>query len=308
MTPLIVVLISGLLGLWLLGERGSLLRKSTRRFMREQGLKNVVNFKALHGYVYMRWTRQYIAFALHYLLPRSTEKLRKSWADQYHSKVLTDEQARAVITLNRKIDLRDLEQVIPYPTARNLVLNGPPDVVVYECVCRAARKSPCQPTQVCMIIGQPFADFILEHHPGTSRRLTQAEALTLLRQEHERGHVHTAWFKDVMLERFFAICNCCSCCCGAFEAKNGFSMPNIAASGYSARVDAAKCESCGACGKACPFQAIRADGIATVQWDKCMGCGVCETRCAQGAISLVRDEKKGIPMDVRALSKVLALL
>ena len=297
----IFAVILGMISLWFLGERGKLLRESTRRFMREQGLRNILNFKAVHGYVYMRWTRQYIAFALHYLLPRSTAKLRKSWAEAYHSKVLTDEQARAVITLNRKIDLRDLEQVIPYPTARNLLLNGPPDVVAYECVCRSARKSPCQPTQVCMVIGQPFADFILEHHPGTSRRLSRGEALALLQQEHERGHVHTAWFKDVMLERFFAICNCCSCCCGALEAKNGYGMPNIASSGYSAQVHATLCEGCGACEKACPFQAIRTNGTAAVIWDKCMGCGVCETKCAQGAITLARDEKKGVPMDVRAI-------
>jgi hypothetical protein len=39
-----------------------------------------------------------------------------------------------------------------------------------------------------------------------------AEALDLLRAEHERGHLHSAWFKDVMLNRFYAICNCCKCC------------------------------------------------------------------------------------------------
>jgi hypothetical protein len=25
-------------------------------------------------------------------------------------------------------------------------------------------------------------------------------------------------YKDAMLGRFYAICNCCSCCCGAMEA------------------------------------------------------------------------------------------
>jgi ferredoxin len=285
---------------WLFAERGRLLQPSTRKLMREQGLKNILNFTALHSYIYLRWTRQYIRIALRHLLPVSNEWGRKKWSDRYHGKVLTGDQAREIITLNRKID-RDLEQIIPYPTARDLVLNGPPDVVVIECVCRAAAKSPCKPSQVCMVIGQPFADFLLEHHPQTSRRLAQAEALTLLEQEHLRGHVHVAWFKDVMLNRFYAICNCCSCCCGGITAMVNYGMPTAASSGYVAKADPAACIGCGTCEKTCPFRAVRVEGKATVQWEKCMGCGICESRCPEKAMTLLRDERKGIPLDVKMM-------
>ena len=152
-----------------------------------------------------------------------------------------------------------------------------------------------------MVIGKPFTDFILEHNPGSSRRLTQDEALALLREEHERGHIHTAYFKDACLDRFYAICNCCPCCCGGIQAMRG-NVPMVCASGYVARIDAAHCAACGTCADACPFDAIQVNGTAVVDWELCMGCGVCTSQCPNGLITLERDERKGIPLDVRALS------
>jgi ferredoxin len=40
-----------------------------------------------------------------------------------------------------------------------------------------------------------------------------------------------------------------------------------------------------------------------VNWETCMGCGVCVTQCPSEAISLLRDEKKGMPLDVRMLAE-----
>lgn len=286
---------------WVYAERGRLLRPSTREVMQKQGFKNLLNVKTIDSYIYMRWMKQYVKILIN-LLPRSNERSRKIFYDKYHGKVITHEHARAVITLNKNIPLRDLEQVIPYPTARDLVLTGPPDVVVTECSCRHARTKRCGPTQVCMFIGKPFTDFVLEHHPKTSRRLAQAEALELLRLEHERGHMHSAWFRDIMLNRFFIICNCCKCCCGGIEAMVKYGAPSLAPSGYVAQVDASQCEACGKCGNACPFGAIRTDKTSVVQWEKCMGCGVCVSQCASKAMSLVRDGKKGVPFDVRLMT------
>ena len=121
--------VAALLVLWLIGERGRLLRRSTWGMLRE-GV-------SLHGYVYGRWTRQYVDVLLNRL--PSGEKGGRWLAERYHGKVLMHEHARAIVEINRDIPLRDLEQVVPYPTARNLVLKGPPDVVAYECPCRHAR-------------------------------------------------------------------------------------------------------------------------------------------------------------------------
>jgi hypothetical protein len=32
-----------------------------------------------------------------------------------------------------------------------------------------------------------------------------------------------------------------------------------------------------------------------------MGCGVCEAHCAQEAISMLRDESKGVPLEIHKL-------
>ncbi|MFC1682708.1 ATP-binding protein [Candidatus Zixiibacteriota bacterium] len=286
---------------WLIGERGRLLRPSTWRMMREGGLGPLLNFRALHGYVYGRWTNQYVRTLIYKIFPRLSPRGKKHLAEHYHGKTLTHEQARAIITLNQDIPLRDLEQIIPYSMARDLVLKGPPDMAAYECCCRHARENPCQPTQVCMVIGQPFVDFVLEHNPQSSRRLTQEEALQMLEAEHQRGHLHSAWFKDAMLDRFYAICNCCKCCCGGIQAMVKHGIPMLASSGYAARVDQDLCRSCGTCQEICPFAAIEAADVAVLDWERCMGCGVCVEKCPAGAISLVRDERKGLPFDVRAL-------
>jgi Fe-S-cluster-containing hydrogenase component 2 len=296
------VLPSALLALWLVGERGRLLRRSTWKAIREGGVRKVFSLKGIHSYVYGRWTNQYVATLVNRVYPRLGDRGFEWWRHRYHAKVLTTEHAEAIVMLDHDLPQRDLEQIIPYRMARQLVLSGPPDVAAYECACRHARQTHCEPTQVCMAIGQPVVDFILEHNPRSSRRLTQAEAVELLRAERDRGHVHSAWFKDAADDRFYAICNCCKCCCGGIEAMVTYGSPIMASSGYVARVDAEACTSCAACVEACPFGALSMDGVAAVNWEKCMGCGVCTSQCESGGVSLVRDEAKGIPLDVRALA------
>jgi len=306
LATIILAVVAGLLvlllALWLFGERWHLLRRSTWQMLGQS--HGVVN--ALHAYVYARWTNQYVKSLIRgfpSLNTRPGARGSKWFSEHYHGKVLTEEQAEAIVSAKKDIPLRDLEQIIPYPLARNLVLQGPPDVAVYECACRHARAKPCAPSLVCMVIGQPFVDFVLEHNPHSSRRLTQTEALQLLQAEHERGHVHAAWFKDVMLNRFYAICNCCQCCCGGIEAMTKYGVPFMASSGYVAQLDAGLCNQCGACVDACPFNALSTNGAGVERsWEKCMGCGVCVEKCPTQAMALARDEKKGLPLDVRLMA------
>jgi len=76
----------------------------------------------------------------------------------------------------------------------------------------------------------------------------------------------------------------------------------LASSGYVAQVDADLCAACGTCAGVCQFAAIWVDdGFARTDVSACMGCGVCVSHCPQEAISLLRDESKGEPLEIQRL-------
>jgi len=298
----------------------NLLRPSTRAFTREaRRTPGYSLFDWLHGYVYARWPYLYIGIgtgehplarifgapmrwlARLFLPGPADDPDHVTFADTYHGKVVPLEAARQLVTVEEEISLTNLEQVIPYARACDIVLQHPDHIVVLECPCRASRPNPCQPLDVCLIVGEPFASFVVEHHPHRSRWITPDEAVEILSAEHERGHVHHAFFKDAMLGRFYAICNCCACCCGAMQAwRHG--IPMLASSGYVSHVAADLCVGCGICADFCQFGALSvSDGIVAVDTTACMGCGVCVSKCSEEALSLVRDPTKSEPLEIRAL-------
>ena len=275
------------------------MKRSTWRLLRESGF----GLRALDAYIYLRWTKAYVRTLVRLGARKPSPAIGRWIADRYHGKILPHDHARELVALDHDLSVTVREQIVPFPLAREIVLQSPPDVVAYECACRHIRATHCEPTRVCMIVGRPMTEFILEHHPNDARRLTQAEALELLAAEHARGHVHTAWFKDAMLNRFYAICNCCKCCCMGIQAMLEWGAPVLVSSGYAAEIDPALCANCGDCVETCAFHAVTQTGEGvTRDWEKCMGCGACEAKCAAGAVRLVRDERKGEPLDVRALA------
>lgn len=256
--------------------------------------------KLLNAFLYGRFTPQYLR-VLDWVVPHLPPSLKEHLAERYHGKVLKLEDARKLVSLRHDLELRNLEKVIPYRYARDLVLKNPDHIVVYDCPCRAVQPNPCRPTEVCLIVGEPFAAAVLAVQPGRGRRISSEEALSILTEEEARGHIHTAYFKDIMLDRFYAICNCCPCCCLPMRAFKKHGVRSLAPSGYVAEVSA-ECTGCGTCAQCCPFEAIQAEEKARVLYEKCLGCGICESKCPSGAMSLKRDPKKGEPLDVILLS------
>jgi ferredoxin len=241
------------------------------------------------------------------LRPHSADLPSNTYADGYHGKVVPLDAAKQLVSVNEPVRLPDLEQVVPYVHARNIILQNPDHIIALDCPCRTSRKDPCLPLDVCLVVGEPFAGLVAEHHPAHSRWITSQEAVEILKAEDERGHAHHAFFKDAMLGRFYAICNCCSCCCGAIQAhKRG--TPMLASSGYISQIDEDLCIGCGDCAETCQFGAIHVNSYARVNDELCMGCGVCQSHCDQEAISLVRDPSRGQPLEIFNLMEQISAL
>ena len=262
----------------------------------------------LHGAAYAA-TVTYLK-VLNHLVRKASPAFRNHVTQTYHGKVMCLEDAARLIMIKRNIECRNLEQVLPYQYAKDLILNNPQNIVAYQCPCRAQKKDPCRPTDVCLVVGEPFVDLVRLFQPLRSRRITPEQALSILRQEDQKGHIHTAWFKTAMLNRFFAICNCCRCCCLGMQFMTAYNMPIVSASGYRAVVSRA-CDGCGECVKFCPFGAmesvpsrpnIKTKSRAHVNAARCFGCGICVGQCRQGNVRLVPDPAKGIPLNIEALA------
>jgi len=305
-----------------MGIKSWFVKPSTRAFVAEA--KKIQGFSFLdflHGYIYARWPYLYISIGtgehplskaftpiagfvnglITHPKPDESAQEQIGFADTYHGKAVPLEEVKKLVLINEEIKIPDLEQIIPYKRARSIILKNPDHIVVLDCPCRASRSNPCLPLDVCLIVGEPFASFILEHQPKRARRITPEEAVNIIQAEDERGHVHHVFFKDAMLERFYAICNCCSCCCGAMQAQHN-GVPMLASSGYVSQVDAELCIGCGDCSEYCQFEALSVNEyINVVDEDKCMGCGVCITKCSQEALSLRREPTKGVPLEILAL-------
>ncbi|MFC1936227.1 ATP-binding protein [Chloroflexota bacterium] len=308
-------------------EQQGVFHSSTIDFVREA--RNVGDYSfwdLLHGLIYGRWPYFYIGIGKgnhpitkrfapiikfwRVLFPADQETRSKhhnidhasgTIADGYHGKVMLLETARELVMINEPIRMPDLEQVIPYVRARAIILENPDQIVVLECPCRSAKENPCLPLDVCMVIGEPFASYVIDHHPEKARWITQQQAVEILEETDARGNVHHAFFKDAMLGRYYAICNCCSCCCGAMGAHQS-GVPMLASSGYVAYIDPVECISCDTCSEYCQFDALGIVGDSgLVSIELCMGCGVCVTKCPQDAISMRRDETKGIPLEIQTM-------
>jgi len=298
------------------------LKDSTEKMLEMLGAENAET--AVHAYLYGRYIPHYL-----YQMAKNTPLVQKKPEEEippeveeileilaskvlreiltvetstYHGKIVPLELAEGLVTIQEDIDIRNIsESIIPYPIARDIVLKNPDNIAVLDCACRHLQDNPCLPLDVCLIVGDPVASFAVEHGVSNARKITQPEALEILRAEHKRGHVHAAYFKDVVGGRFYAICNCCSCCCLGMQSWNKMRLPMVCASGYRARV-AGECTGCGDCAEKCPFFAIEVDDdAAVVDSEKCMGCGVCEGACEAGAIRLALDPSKGEPLDIKAL-------
>jgi hypothetical protein len=130
-----------------------LLQPSAQAFLREAKRNtNLSLFDRLHGYAYARWPYLYIGVATgEHRLARILRPAARwllslfgtdgrgeqvdqgaAFADTYHGKAVPLEQATQLVTVDEEIRLTDLEQVVPYARARDIVLKNPDHIVVLD--------------------------------------------------------------------------------------------------------------------------------------------------------------------------------
>lgn len=89
------------------------------------------------------------------------------------------------------------------------IVDSAEGVAVGPCTCRAVFKNCDNPVNVEILLG-PTRHIFMEHMPQDSREITGEEAKEILRDCQRRGLIHTI---IKCRDDFYAICNCCSCCC-----------------------------------------------------------------------------------------------
>ncbi len=299
------------------------LKKSTKNIIKMHGWRLD---RAIHNFVYFAYYDIYIRYFLaagrlvvKYL--RKVPYIVKPWEmifNRYHGKVITQEDAKKILTLKEDVVLGPdrTERIIPFKYANQIILKEPEYIAVMDCACRMSRENPCQPVNTCIAVGRMTAEFWLEHgEKFHARKITQEEALKIMSDAHEKGMITTAWFKVATGGRTGVICQCCSCCCGAIEAdrmvkqlEGSEDVGIIIPSGYTVEIDYDKCTACGTCVEVCNIyhaMSLKEGEKPVYNVDLCKGCGVCVEKCEQQARKLVMDGSKGYPLDIDFAKELL---
>ena len=282
--------------------------------------------RAVHNYLYFAFYDLYVKYFLKAgrFVRDKLGGLKLSAAafgvvfDRYHSKIITYDNARKMLSVKEDLDLGAdyKKRIVPFKYANKIILKETDYIAVMDCPCRKSRENGCEPANVCIAVGKTTARFWMEHCDKYNvRKIDADEALQIIRDARDRGEITTAWFKVATGARTGVICNCCKCCCGGLEGMRiaqslnyGKELFNTIPSGYKVDYDPQKCDNCGICADVCFFDAIEMtpDGDVLYHADNCMGCGLCVEKCDQGARSLNENFKDIYPLDLDIAKKELA--
>ncbi|MDI6796954.1 MAG: 4Fe-4S binding protein [Desulfatibacillaceae bacterium] len=299
------------------------MKPSSRDILKRHGLRID---KAAHNFLYFYYHKHYVAASLFVakngarflgwippfrLVPRAV-------FNRYHSKVLSRDDVKKILSLDHDINLGadESRKVIPFRYAHNVIFRDPKLIAVMDCPCKLNQPESerCQPLACCIAIGKDFAPIWLEHcaEKYHARQITQQDALDIISAARNSGHITQAFIKTATGGLTGIICNCCPSCCGGIKAsaqtvKIEKGLTQYIASGYSVARDEAACNLCGKCEKACPFDLIKIKE-KTWRYDQaaCLGCELCVEKCPQQALSLFKDPEKLLPLDISLLESEFA--
>jgi len=90
------------------------------------------------------------------------------------------------------------------------------------CTCRTVFHNCDKPinTEIMLGLGR---NIFMQERPHDYREITRQEAKEILRQCHQDGLIHTI---VKCRDNFYAICNCCSCCCVPLRLNKLYGIGN----------------------------------------------------------------------------------
>jgi hypothetical protein len=104
----------------------------------------------------------------------------------------------------------------------NQIVDSADGLALGPCTCRAVFKNCDCPINAEIMVGLS-RNIFMEERPHDYREITRQEARDILKQCHESGLIHTI---IKCQQGFYAICNCCSCCCVPLRLSKRFGIGN----------------------------------------------------------------------------------
>ncbi|HWR69037.1 MAG TPA: 4Fe-4S dicluster domain-containing protein [Desulfomonilia bacterium] len=289
------------------------MKDATKMLMKKHGWRID---RAVHNYIYFLFYYPYVFFLYHLFRILSTYFswvkpiryiIRFAFA-RYHAKVMSFRDTKKVFELNEDVtaDTEKNKRIVPYKYAYNILLKDPDFIAVMDCPCKKTMNAPEWTINSCISVGRINSRFWLERcgEKYHARKVTQQEALDLIKKFRKKGYLTQAFFKVATGGNMGVICNCHMDNCVSLQAtrfarKFDSSASMAAESGYSVVHDGVKCKKCGTCERICMFHNVTVkDGVRSYKKKDCMGCELCVEHCPAQALSLYQDPDKSVPLDL----------
>jgi hypothetical protein len=104
----------------------------------------------------------------------------------------------------------------------NEIIDSAYKVALGPCTCRAVFRNCDNPINTELMVGFSQNVFI-EEKPHDYREISKDEAKNILKECHQKGLIHTI---IKCRQDFYAICNCCSCCCVPMRLSKRYGIGN----------------------------------------------------------------------------------
>lgn len=104
----------------------------------------------------------------------------------------------------------------------NEIVDNSEGLALVPCSCRAVFHNCDNPINTEILVGLSRKVF-MEERPHDYREITRQEAKDILSQCHQRNLIHTI---VKCRQDFYAICNCCSCCCVPLRLNKKYGVGN----------------------------------------------------------------------------------